>query len=262
MLGAWSSTVCRCTRSSSTPWWSSLPLAAHRRHRCYAAVPQWRWLAALAARRLGAVIAARRRHHRRHSPARHLREPARLQTLPELRDPQHARRPVPALGAAGVRWSRPRSPRGCSAGRRRSRRRQGRGRGRDRRRRLGDPAAPRGRRVTVLVCGLPHRRLRAHAPSGAGGSVRLRLRPRLASSRRNDSTRSGSASPAATASSSPHSGSSAPWVQPRGQSSVISSRSGNASIRSSGRTCASPNDRMPGRVDDPARRRRAGQRAA
>ena len=37
-----------------------------------------------------------------------------------------------------------------------------------------------------------------------------------------------------------------PWVQPRGQSSVSSSRSGNASIRCSGWTCASPNDRMPG----------------
>ena len=69
---------------------------------------------------------------------------------------------------------------------------------------------------------------------------------RASSSRRNDSTRSGSASPRATASSRPHSGSSAPWVQPRGQSSVISSRSGNASIRSSGRTWASPNDRIPG----------------
>ena len=52
--------------------------------------------------------------------------------------------------------------------------------------------------------------------------------------RRNDSTRNGSASPAATASSSPHSGSSVPWVQPRGQSSVISSRSGKASISRSG----------------------------
>ena len=49
-----------------------------------------------------------------------------------------------------------------------------------------------------------------------------------------------------TASSRPHSGSSSPWVQPRGQSSVISSRSGNAPIRSSGCTCASPKERMPG----------------
>ncbi len=69
---------------------------------------------------------------------------------------------------------------------------------------------------------------------------------RAASSRRNESTRSGSASPPASASSSPHSGSPAPWVQPRGQPSVISSRSGNASINRSGRTWARPKERMPG----------------
>ena len=69
---------------------------------------------------------------------------------------------------------------------------------------------------------------------------------RAASSRRKDETRSGSARPAASASSSPHSGSPSPCVQPRGQSSVSSSRSGNASIRSSGWTWARPNERMPG----------------
>ena len=39
---------------------------------------------------------------------------------------------------------------------------------------------------------------------------------------------------------------------PRGQSAVSSSRSGNAPIRCHGSTWARPNDRMPGRVDDPA----------
>ena len=48
------------------------------------------------------------------------------------------------------------------------------------------------------------------------------------------------------ASLSPHSGSFSPWVQPRGQDSVSSCRSGNASISWSGSTWASPNDRIPG----------------
>src|SRR3954451_24728593 len=153
----------------------------------------------------------------------------------------------------------------------------------DRRGRGRSPGAAGGVGRLRAGLGLPHRRLRlprslaplthlpplveeVAPPAGRGGRsatvTRLgdgacdRPRPsdgpqysgavRASSSRRNDSTRSGSASPRATASSSPHSGSPAPCVQPRGQSSVISSRSGNASIRSSGRTCASPNDLIPG----------------
>ena len=116
--------------------------------------------------------------------------------------------------------------------------------------RFGIPVAlaARGRRRRACWCWSSWPATPARRPSGADRRhVTSRLAAsRAASSRRNDSTRSGSASPAATASSSPHSGSSVPWVQPRGQSSVISSRSGKASIRCSGWTCASPKERMPG----------------
>ena len=66
--------------------------------------------------------------------------------------------------------------------------------------------------------------------AGLGPSGQSRV-SRLDSSRRNESTRAASVRPSATASSSPHSGAPSPCVQPRGQSSVSSARSGNASIR-------------------------------
>ena len=94
-------------------------------------------------------------------------------------------------------------------------------------------------------------RLRLRA---AGAQTRPSSRPRwfmLARMRRNDSTRSGASAPSATATSSAHSGSVAACRQPRGQSRAASCRSGKALIRSSTSTCARPNDRMPGGVDDP-----------
>ena len=99
----------------------------------------------------------------------------------------------------------------------------------------------------------PHRRRRR--PGRLGLSLVRAGSLRAVSSRRNDATRSGSAWPSATASSSPHSGSSVPWVQPRGQSSVISSRSGNASIRSLRLHVREPERADAGGVDDPAARR-------
>ena len=76
-----------------------------------------------------------------------------------------------------------------------------------------------------------------------GGSV-LARRPR--GSRAAAGTTAPARPAVPVASSSPHSGSPSPWVQPRGQSSVRSSRSGKASISWSGSTWASPKERMPG----------------
>ena len=227
------------------------PLAALARH----PVRRRAALALVAALAAGGDLGDRRRCRDHRGPVR----PAAGEPAPAA-DAAGARRarpprPDPALGAAGVR-------RRGRARRLAARRSLGAGLGR----RCARRAVPASSRSPCRSCWSPapspswsacsSPATPAPAPSGASTPAP----DRASSSRRNDSTRSGSASPRATASSSPHSGSSAPWVQPRGQSSVISSRSGNASIRSSGRTWASPNDRIPGvsMIQPPASARRAG----
>ncbi len=90
--------------------------------------------------------------------------------------------------------------------------------------------------------------------AGSTGLSRRRRAPGWPGAAGTSSTRSASVRPSATASSSAHSGSVSPCVQPRGQSSVSSSRSGKAPISSAGLDVREPERADAGGVDDPAAR--------
>ncbi len=97
-------------------------------------------------------------------------------------------------------------------------------------RRRADRRRRRPRRLGLTRPGLSRPRRARGWPAAAGRTPAARPRCRRARRRRRART------PAR----------SSPWVQPRGQSSVSSSRSGNAPISSPASTWASPKDRMPG----------------